>query len=48
MDFQFLGAEKAAVVLDIGERYTKCGFAGESVPRRIFRTTLASQNGKKV
>lgn len=48
MDFQFYGAEKAAVVLDIGSRFTKCGFAGESTPRRIFPTTFTSQTGKKV
>eukprot|EP00026_Physarum_polycephalum_P010728 Phypoly_transcript_10905.p1 GENE.Phypoly_transcript_10905~~Phypoly_transcript_10905.p1 ORF type:complete len:381 (+),score=26.28 Phypoly_transcript_10905:44-1186(+) len=48
MDFPFFGAEKAAVVLDIGSRFTRCGFAGESVPRRIFSTSLIDQNGKKL
>lgn len=48
MDFQFFGAEKAAVVLDIGTKSIKCGFAGEPTPRRIFPTTFSSQNGKKL
>jgi hypothetical protein len=36
------------VVLDIGSMYSRCGFAGESVPRRIFATSLIDQSGKKV
>jgi hypothetical protein len=31
---------KPAVVLDIGDAYIKCGFAGESSPRGIYPTLL--------
>ena len=30
------GFEKLAVIIDIGCAYTKCGLAGESIPRQII------------
>lgn len=35
-----LGAEKHAVVIDIGAAYTKCGFASETSPRHIIRSVI--------
>lgn len=35
-----LGAEKYAVVIDIGAAYTKCGFASETSPRHIIRSVI--------
>lgn len=32
------GADKPAIILDIGEAYCKCGFAGEAQPRHILPT----------
>ncbi|KAG8561079.1 hypothetical protein GDO81_015237 [Engystomops pustulosus] len=34
------GGEKTAVVIDLGEAFTKCGFAGESGPRCIIRSEI--------
>jgi len=33
-------SEKTAVVIDIGQAYTKCGFAGNSSPRHIVPTAV--------
>lgn len=40
MDLMGLGADKQAVVLDIGTEFTKVGFAGEHAPRHIIRTEI--------
>ncbi|KAM9293859.1 actin-related protein 10 [Gastrophryne carolinensis] len=34
------GGEKTAVVIDLGESFTKCGFAGETGPRCIIRSEI--------
>ncbi|KAG8449406.1 hypothetical protein GDO86_016161 [Hymenochirus boettgeri] len=34
------GGEKTAVVIDLGESFTKCGFAGENGPRCIIRSEI--------
>ncbi|NP_001085939.1 actin-related protein 10 homolog S homeolog [Xenopus laevis] len=34
------GGEKTAVVIDLGEAFTKCGFAGETGPRCIIRSEI--------
>ncbi|NXL32655.1 ARP10 protein, partial [Glaucidium brasilianum] len=34
------GGEKTAVVIDLGEAYTKCGFAGETGPRCIIPSEI--------
>lgn len=42
-----LGGEKVAVILDIGESYTKCGFASEVSPRHIIPSSVKRNiNGK--
>ncbi|CAF3362224.1 unnamed protein product [Rotaria socialis] len=33
-------SEKTVIVIDIGQAYTKCGFAGDSSPRHIIPTTV--------
>lgn len=33
-------ADKPAIIIDIGEAYTKCGFAGESAPHAILPTQV--------
>jgi len=49
MEYTFYGAaEKPAVVLDIGSRYTKCGFAGEAAPRHIARSRFKLSHGKEL
>uniref|UniRef100_A0A9L0SJL3 Actin related protein 10 n=1 Tax=Equus caballus TaxID=9796 RepID=A0A9L0SJL3_HORSE len=34
------GGEKTAVVIDLGEAFTKCGFAGETGPRCIIPSVI--------
>nr|KAF6482887.1 actin related protein 10 [Rousettus aegyptiacus] len=34
------GGEKTAVVIDLGEAFTKCGFAGETSPRCIIPSVI--------
>uniref|UniRef100_A0A672TW07 Uncharacterized LOC115606725 n=1 Tax=Strigops habroptila TaxID=2489341 RepID=A0A672TW07_STRHB len=34
------GGEKTAVVIDLGEAFTKCGFAGETGPRCIIPSEI--------
>ncbi|XP_028396133.1 actin-related protein 10-like [Dendronephthya gigantea] len=42
-----LGGEKVAVIIDIGEAYTKCGFASEISPRHIIQSSVTRNiNGK--
>jgi len=36
--------EKAAVIIEIGHSYTKCGFAGDAAPKRILRSEI-TKNG---
>ena len=38
--------DRAAVVLDIGHKYTKCGFSGEGVPRQIWETRFTTSDGQ--
>lgn len=38
---RFFGLEQDAVVLEIGTRFTKCGYAGEFIPRHILPTPAA-------
>eukprot|EP00038_Savillea_parva_P017605 m.21088 g.21088 ORF g.21088 m.21088 type:complete len:596 (-) comp3857_c0_seq1:62-1849(-) len=45
--FGGVGAEKAAIVLDIGAAYTKCGFSNEATPRHVVPTETIYQ-GRKV
>jgi len=40
LDLMGLGADKQAVVIDIGMAFTKIGLAGEHVPRHIIQTEL--------
>ena len=40
LDLMGLGADKQAVIIDIGVAFTKIGLAGEQVPRHIVRTEL--------
>lgn len=40
LDLMGLGADKQAVIIDIGVAFTKIGLAGEQVPRHIIRTEL--------
>jgi hypothetical protein len=47
-NLEFYGSEKAAIVLEIGHAYTKCGFAGEVSPRHIIPTKFVLVNGEKV
>jgi len=42
VDLIGLGADKQAVIFDIGAAFTKIGFAGEFVPRNIIRSTVAT------
>ena len=35
---RMLGLEQDPVVLEIGSRFTKCGYAGEYIPRHILPT----------
>lgn len=44
----FFGAEKTAVIIEIGAAFTKCGFAGESEPRCIIPTNLKLLSGKTI
>eukprot|EP01104_Vermistella_antarctica_P016827 TRINITY_DN582_c0_g1_i4.p1 TRINITY_DN582_c0_g1~~TRINITY_DN582_c0_g1_i4.p1 ORF type:complete len:231 (-),score=21.97 TRINITY_DN582_c0_g1_i4:7-699(-) len=49
MDYQIFGlVEKPAIVLDIGDAYTRCGFAGEVSPRFSVKTAglLRTVKGK--
>jgi len=49
VDYQLYGvAEKPAVVLEIGSRYTRCGIAGEAVPRHIIRTKFKLSAGEEL
>lgn len=32
------GLEQDAVVLELGSRFTKCGYAGEFIPRHVLPT----------
>ena len=43
-----LGGDKQAVILDIGEAYTKIGFAGESVPRHIIPSRVQRLIGSEL
>ena len=43
-----LGGDKQAVVLDIGEAYTKIGFAGETVPRHIIPSKVKRLVGNEL
>lgn len=40
MDLIGLGADKQAVIIDIGSMFTKVGFAGEYSPRHIIRSEI--------
>uniref|UniRef100_A0A8C2Y8N6 Actin-related protein 10-like n=1 Tax=Coturnix japonica TaxID=93934 RepID=A0A8C2Y8N6_COTJA len=42
------GGEKTAVVLDLGEAFTKCGFAGETGPRCIIPSEIKKPDVSKV
>jgi len=44
MDLIGFGADKQAVVIDIGAMYTKVGFAGEYSPRHIIRSEISEYN----
>lgn len=44
MDLIGFGADKQAVVIDIGSMYTKVGFAGEYSPRHIIRSQITEHN----
>jgi len=48
MEHVFGGSEKAAVVIDIGSAYTKCGFAGEAQPRHILPSQFKLLSGKEI
>jgi len=37
-----------AIVIDIGDRYTKIGFANEALPRCVVPTVYERANGAKV
>ena len=37
-----------AVVVDLGEAFTKIGFAGDAHPAHIFKTVMVLSSGKKV
>uniref|UniRef100_G1NLJ2 Uncharacterized protein n=2 Tax=Meleagris gallopavo TaxID=9103 RepID=G1NLJ2_MELGA len=41
------GGEKTAVVLDLGEAFTKCGFAGETGPRCIIPSEIKKPDVSK-
>eukprot|EP01117_Protostelium_nocturnum_P011688 TRINITY_DN4255_c0_g1_i1.p1 TRINITY_DN4255_c0_g1~~TRINITY_DN4255_c0_g1_i1.p1 ORF type:complete len:483 (+),score=108.34 TRINITY_DN4255_c0_g1_i1:151-1599(+) len=41
-------AEKASLVIDIGNQYSRLGFAGESCPRIIIPSQFSLSNGKKL
>ena len=43
-----LGGDKQAVILDIGEAYTKIGFAGESTPRHIIASKVRKLVGSEL
>lgn len=43
-----LGGDKQAVILDIGEAYTKIGFAGESTPRHIIPSRVRRLVGSEL
>ena len=40
--------DKNIVVMEFGNHYTKCGFAGESAPRAIIKSRCEDKNGKLV
>ncbi|KAI2571403.1 actin related protein 10 [Homo sapiens] len=42
------GGEKTAVVIDLGEAFTKCGFAGETGPRCIIPSVIKRAGMPKV
>ena len=45
----YLGSiEKAPIVIEIGNGYTKCGFSGECYPRRLVASIFTTYNGKEV
>ncbi len=48
MDIIGLGGDKQAVIFDIGEAYTKIGFAGESTPRQIIPSKVKRLVGDKL
>ena len=43
-----LGGDKQAVIFDIGEAYTKIGFAGEPTPRHIIPSIIKKLIGNKL
>ena len=43
-----LGDDKQAVIFDIGEAYTKIGFAGEHNPRHILPSTIKKLTGTRL
>ncbi len=48
MDLVGLGGDKQAVIFDIGEAYTKIGYAGETTPRQIIPSTIRRMIGDKL
>ncbi|CAF4523367.1 unnamed protein product [Rotaria sp. Silwood2] len=40
-------SEKTVIVIDIGQAYTKCGFAGSASPRHIIPTSVTIDGKKK-
>ena len=48
LDIVGLGSDKQAVIFDIGEAYTKIGFAGESTPRHIIASKVRRLIGDKL
>eukprot|EP00794_Sanderia_malayensis_P016072 gene16071-17695_t len=48
MDIIGLGGDKQAVIFDIGEAYTKIGFAGETTPRQIIPSKVRRLVGDRV
>eukprot|EP00112_Aurelia_sp_Birch-Aquarium-sp1_P023144 Seg679.1 transcript_id=Seg679.1/GoldUCD/mRNA.D3Y31 product="Actin-related protein 10" protein_id=Seg679.1/GoldUCD/D3Y31 len=48
MEMIGLGGDKQAVILDIGEAYTKIGFAGESTPRHIIPSRVRRLVGSEL
>jgi actin-related protein 10 len=48
MEHVFGGSEKAAVVIDLGTSFTKCGFAGEAQPRHILPSKFKLLSGREI
>ncbi|CAF3423644.1 unnamed protein product [Rotaria sp. Silwood1] len=42
-----VASEKTVIVIDIGQAYTKCGFAGSASPRHIIPTSITIDGKKK-